>query len=121
MLRGLRTVKFPVRDLARAKAWYAEVVGHGPYFDEPFYVGFDVGGYELGLVPATEDEPPGALGAVAYWAVDDAEAAVARLLAMGARAHEPVRDVGGDIRIGAVLDPDGNVLGVIVNPHFTAG
>lgn len=119
MLGGLRTVKVPVRDLAAAKRWYTDVIGHGPYFDEPFYVGFDVGGYELGLVPADEDEDrPGADGVVAFWGVADPEAALARLLALGARPHEGLRDVGGGIVVASVLDPDGNVLGIIRNPHF---
>lgn len=120
MLKGLRTHKITASDLARAKRWYAEVLGYGPYFDEPFYVGFDVGGYELGIVPASGAEQPGVGGTVAYWGVDDADEAYARLIALGASAHEEVRDVGGGIRIGSVLDPDGNEFGVIYNPHFAA-
>lgn len=120
MLKGLRTHKVIVGDLARAKRWYASVLGHGPYFDEPFYVGFDVGGYELGLVPASGSEQPGVGGTVAYWGVDDADEAYTHLLALGATAHEPVSEVGGGIRIGSVLDPDGNEFGVIYNPNFLA-
>ena len=115
---GLRTAKYSARDLQRAKAWYAEVLGIAPYFDEPFYVGFEVGGYELGIVPeegAVTERPE---AGVAYWGVDDAPAAYARLLALGARDHEPVQDVGGGVRIGAVRDPFGNILGVVENPHF---
>jgi len=116
MLLGLRTVTYAVLDLARAKAWYTEVTGAAPYFDEPFYVGFSVGGFELGLVPAEGPSEPG--GATAYWGVDDADAAYDRLIALGATPHEPIQDVGGGIRIGAVRDPFGNVLGVVLNPHF---
>ena len=90
MFLGLRTVIYPAPDLAAAKAWYAGVLGQDPYFDEPFYVGFDVGGYELGLNPQAE-------AVEAYWGVDDADAALARLLESGA------------------------VLGVIENPHFRGG
>ncbi len=116
---GLRTAKYSARDLAAAKEWYRRVLGFDPYFDEPFYVGFNVGGYELGIVPddaAGVDRAEG--GGLAYWGVDDADAAHARLLGLGATAHEAVADVGGGIRIGAVRDPFGNILGIIENPSF---
>jgi predicted enzyme related to lactoylglutathione lyase len=118
MLLGLRTAIYIVPDLGRAKAWYADVLGFGPYFDEPFYVGFEVGGYELGLMPAEGAAAAGAGGVRVYWGVEDADAGLAHLLARGATAHEPVQDVGGGIRVASVLDPFGNVLGVIENPHF---
>lgn len=118
MLLGLRTALYPVADINRARSWYASVLGFDPYFDEPFYVGFEVGGFELGLIPADAHHQPGAGGVTAYWGVDDADAAVARLLVQGATVHEAVQDVGGGIRLGTVRDPDGNVLGVIYNPHF---
>lgn len=116
MLQGLRTVVYPVADLAAAKGWYMDLLGQGPYFDEPFYVGFNVGGYELGLVPA---EGGGDDASVTYWGVPDADAAYDSLLARGASPKAPMEDVGGGIRLGAVTDPSGNVLGVIYNPHFT--
>ena len=115
---GLRTVKYVVPDLPRAKAWYAEAFGVGPYFDEPFYVGFDIGGFELGLDPDMSNQGPGPGGSLAYWGVPDAAAALARLEAMGAPVHEPVQDVGGGIKVASVLDPFGNPLGIIENPHF---
>ena len=116
---GLRTAKYSARDLAAAKEWYRRVLGFDPYFDEPFYVGFNVGGYELGIVPddaAAVDRAEG--GGLAYWGVDDADAAHARLLGLGATAPEAIADVGGGIRIGAVRDPFGNILGIIENPSF---
>ncbi len=115
---GLRTAKYAVPDIAAGRAWYADVLGFGPYFDEPFYVGFDVGGFELGLVPEPDAARERPEAGVAYWGVDDAPAAYARLLALGASDFEPVQDVGGGIRIGAVRDPFGNILGVVENPHF---
>jgi len=115
---GLRTAVYPVDDLEKAKAWYGSVLETAPYFDTPFYVGFNVGGFELGLHPATATFKPGATGASTYWGVPDADAALARLLGLGAREHEAVQDVGGGIRVAAVLDPFGNVLGIIENPHF---
>jgi predicted enzyme related to lactoylglutathione lyase len=115
---GLRTARYTARDLAAAKAWYAEVLGFGPYFDEPFYVGFNVGGFELGITPDEHAAPERAEAGVAYWGVADAAAAHARLLQLGATDFEPIQDVGGGIRIGAVRDPFGNILGVIENPGF---
>ena len=115
MLLGLRTAIYPAPDLAKAKAWYSELVGAPPYFDEPFYVGFHVGGFELGLVP---DATPGADGAQPLWGVANADAAFARLLALGATQLEPVTDVGGGVKTAAVLDPFGNRLGIIENAAF---
>ena len=117
--KALMTAIYPTGDLAKAKAWYAEVFGVQPYFDQPFYVGFDIGGYELGLMPA---EPPvhqaGNLGVTAYWRVADCAAAHARVLALGARELSAVQDVGEGIKVSSVTDPDGNALGLIENPHF---
>lgn len=115
---GLRTAKYHAPDLARAKAWYTQVLGVEPYFDEPFYVGFNVGGFELGL-----DPDPGtggtAEGSVAvYWGVENAELGLSRLIALGATEHSALQDVGEGIRVASVLDPFGNVLGIIENPHF---
>jgi predicted enzyme related to lactoylglutathione lyase/uncharacterized protein YndB with AHSA1/START domain len=118
MLHGLRTVVLMVDDLAAARSWYAETLGFAPYFDEPFYVGFDVDGYELGLHPASEESRPGVGGATAYWAVDDVAAAQAALEARGATVLQPATEVGEGIVVGSVVDPFGNALGLIVNPHF---
>ena len=116
MFQGLRTVVYSAPQLAEAKAWYTQLLGQGPYFDQPFYVGFNVGGYELGLGPNAP--AAGQSGTETYWGVPDADAAYARLLALGAAARQPVRDVGGGIRLGTVTDPFGNLLGIIENPHF---
>lgn len=117
MLLGLRTAKYAAKDLDGAKQWYTKVLGFGPYFDQPFYVGFEVGGYELGIVP---DDEPGDSG-VAYWGVKNAADAFKRLIDMGARENEPIQDVGEGIKIGSVRDPYGNVFGIIENPHFKGG
>lgn len=114
MLQGLRTVVYEVVDLPAARAWYVALLGQTPYFDEPFYVGFNVGGYELGLM----SHEAAASASTTYWGVPNADAAWEQLLAMGATAHEPIHDVGDGIRLGAVIDPAGNRLGVIENPHF---
>lgn len=117
---GLRTAAYQVKDLAKAKAWYANVLGVQPYFDQPFYVGFNVGGYELGLTPVPDAGQKRSAAGIAYWGVEDARAAYQRLVDLGATPHEPVQDVGEGILIGAVCDPFGNVLGVIQNPNFKA-
>lgn len=117
MILGLRTVIYPAPDLARARQWYSEVLGQPPYFDQPFYVGFHVGGFELGLLP---DGTPGTGGPQPLWGVADAEAAHARLLALGATPLEPVAEVGEGIKVAAVTDPFGNRLGIIENPLFDA-
>lgn len=118
--QGLRTVVYNAPDLDKAKAWYSEALGVEPYLDEPFYVGFNVGGYELALDPDGQKARPDGAGVTAYWGVDDVQAEHDRLLAMGARTHQPVQDVGGGIQVAAVLDPFGNLVGLIHNPHFRA-
>jgi predicted enzyme related to lactoylglutathione lyase len=118
MFLGLRTAVYDAPDIAKAKAWYSKVLGEQPYFDQPFYVGFNVGGYELGLLPEKDAAAKRARAGVAYWGVEDAHAAYKRLVDMGASPLEEIQDVGGGILIGAVRDPFGNVLGIIQNPNF---
>jgi predicted enzyme related to lactoylglutathione lyase len=117
-LLGLRTNIYKVTDLARAKAWYKKLFGIEPYFDEPFYVGFNVGGFELGLDPDVSDQKPGPGGSVTYWGVASMDQAAKALKSAGAKFHSEPRDVGEGIVVAAVEDPFGNVLGLIENPHF---
>jgi predicted enzyme related to lactoylglutathione lyase len=117
---GLRTVIYRAPDLDRAKAWYSQALGIAPYFDQPFYVGFNVGGFELGLDPDLAASAVGAGGVTAYWGVANAGAVLERLLAQGAVPHAPLRDVGEGIKVATVLDPFGNVFGLIENPNFAA-
>ena len=119
MFQGLRTVIYHVNDLEKAKAWYSEAVGVKPYFDQPFYVGFNVGGYELGLDPDMAGVSKGN-NAVAYWGVIDAAIAYERMIGLGAKKHSDVTDVGSGICVATVTDPFGNVFGIIENPHFKA-
>ena len=116
---GLRTAIYHVADLARAKQWYSRAFGVEPYFDEPFYVGFNIGGYELGLDPNTEGVKPGPGGSVAYWGVPDAAKAVEQFTRAGATLTSPVQDVGEGIKVATVADPFGNLIGLIENPHFS--
>lgn len=117
MSQGLRTVVYAVSDLDRSKEFYTTLFEQKPYFDEPFYVGFNIGGYELGLVPEST-RPGGAGGVVAYWAVEDIQAAYHRAVELGATALETPNNVGGEIWVATVADPDGNPIGYIVNPDF---
>jgi catechol 2,3-dioxygenase-like lactoylglutathione lyase family enzyme len=111
---GLRTVIYPAPDLAAAKAAYSAVLGQEPYFDQPFYVGFNVAGYELGLDPGGDV----AVGPIAYWGVGSVTDAYATLLASGMTEHTQVQDVGDGIRVATLRDAGGNVFGIIENPHF---
>ena len=120
MVQGLATVIYRVRDLQAAKEWYARAFLTQPYFDEPFYVGFNVAGYELGLDPDQSEGSAGAGGGVAYWRVPEIDRAVAHFVSVGAEVIAPVQDVGGDIKVATVRDPFGNAIGIIENPHFQA-
>jgi predicted enzyme related to lactoylglutathione lyase len=119
MIKGLATAIYRVPDLARAKAWYTAAFGAAPYFDEPFYVGFTIGGYELGLDPDTSGGSAGPGGAVAYWRVEDIASAFAHFTSLGATVVAPIQEVGHSIKVATVADPFGNSIGLIENPHFT--
>ena len=115
---GLRTTVYRVGDLVAAKEWYSAAFGEAPYFDEPFYVGFNIAGYELGLMP---DETPAADktdNVLSYWGVEDINAEAARLKDLGATMDNDPMNVGGDIVVAELKDPWGNVLGLIYNPEF---
>ena len=112
MFKKLRTVIYHVEDIAKAMEWYAAITGIQPYFDEPFYVGFDVNGFELGLDPDMTGVTKGNQ-AVAYWAVDDINAVVKKLLEAGATIISPVTNVGGNIEVAVIQDPFGNAVGLI--------
>ena len=117
MFLGLRTVIYWVRDLAGAKAWYAQAFGVQPYYDTPYYVGFEIGGYELGLHPH-EGELTLGNNVLTYWGVPDIAAAHQHMLARGAAPRDAIQEVGEGIKVAAVTDPFGNVIGLIENPHF---
>ncbi len=115
---GLRTVIYQVGDIDKAKSWYGEAFKTKPYFDEPFYVGFTIMGYELGLQPeekAVSEKPASVL---AYWGVDHIDTEYDRLLQLGATIHEAPTNVGGELMVASVRDPWGNIIGLIYNPYF---
>ena len=118
MIQGLGTVIYHVPDVNRAKAWYAKVFNQSPYFDEPFYVGFNIAGYELGLHPSDGGTNAGRGGVVAYWRVPQLDPAVRHFVSAGATIVTAAMDVGDGIKVATVADPFGNAIGLIENPHF---
>jgi predicted enzyme related to lactoylglutathione lyase len=115
---GIKIVLHPVSDLAAAKAVYTALLGTPPQADAPYYVGFDVAGQHIGLVPG--GGPQGMTSPVAYWQVSDIEAKLAEVTAAGAIVHEAAHDVGGGRLVATVTDPDGNVLGLLQDPGAAA-
>jgi len=129
MLRGPATVNFFADDMEAARKWYAEVLGIEPYFERPgdgqpaAYYEFRIGDYqaELGIIdrryapPAAPDAPG---GAIVHWHVDDVAAALDRLLSLGATPYQPLTEHGPGFVTASVVDPFGNVLGVMYNAHY---
>jgi lactoylglutathione lyase len=115
--KGLRTVIYRVSDIKKATGWYTKVLGVEPYFNEPFYAGFNVAGYELGLQPEESEQPKGA-SVLTYWGIDDVAKTYENLLALGATEFEKPTEVGEGIIVAAVKDPWGNIFGIIHNPFF---
>lgn len=109
--KGIKTVLHPVTDLAAAKALYTALLGIDPQTEGPYYVGYDVEGQHVGLVPG--GGPQGMTSPVAYWEVADLDAKLAEVTAAGGTVTEPAREVGGGRRVATFTDPDGNVLGVL--------
>jgi len=116
MLQGLRTIVYPITDAAEAKRFYSALTGVEPYFDQPFYIGYNVGGYELGLDP--NGKPNAAQSASTYWGVANIESAHAKALAIGGKPGSAIQDVGDGIKVATIVDPFGNHVGLIENPHF---
>lgn len=116
---GLRTTVYKVQDLTKAKEWYITAFQTQPYFDEPFYVGFNISGYELGLLPEEKPVADKTDNTISYWGVKDIHKEYKRIIELGAREHEKPTNYGEELMIASVKDPWGNVVGLIYNPHFT--
>ena len=114
MTEGIKTIIYPVKDLARAKALFSRLLGGQPDMDAPYYVGFSVGGQHIGLAPQGHSQ--GMTGPVGYWEVDDIKKSLKLLLNAGAHAQQEVKDVGGGKLIASVKDADGNVTGLMQSP-----
>lgn len=127
-LRGIATISFYAEDIAAARAWYIDLLGIQPYFqrpdaEDPAYIEFRIGDYqhELGIIDQRY-EPPGAAtspgGAVVFWHVDDIEAMLERLISMGAKPYDPLTKREAGFVTASVIDPFGNILGIMYNPHY---
>lgn len=112
MLKGIKTIVYHVSNLEEAKLWYSEIFGIKPYFDESFYVGFNIGGFELGLDPSSE-EYSGGNNSITYWNVEQIDAAFANFKSKNVIIHQKIHAVGDGIRLGSIRDPFGNVIGLI--------
>ncbi len=115
---GLRTASYKVGDLNKAKEWYTKAFKTEPYFDEPFYVGFNIGGYELGLMPEEKPTTDKAESSVAYWGVENINDAYQYFMNLGAIKDQEPTNVGGELMVASVRDPWGNIIGLIYNPEF---
>lgn len=115
---GLRTTIYKVGDLKDAKEWYSKAFLLDPYFDEAFYVGFNICGYELGLLPEEASSENKADSVLSYWGVENIQTAYKHFLELGATAHEAPNNVGGELMVASIKDPWNNVVGLIYNPYF---
>jgi predicted enzyme related to lactoylglutathione lyase len=128
MLRGLTTVSFWADDVAAARQWYSALLGIDPYFERPdsehpSYVEFRLGDYqhELGIIDrsyAPKGAAAGPGGAVIFWHVDDVTATLEKLMAMGAKEYEPLTNREAGFITASVVDPFGNILGLMYSPHY---
>lgn len=123
ILRGLATVNFYASDHDGAKKWYSEFLGIEPYFNVPGYFEFRIGDYqqELGIIDsnyAIEGYSSKPSGALINWHVDDLKATFDRLISMGATEYQPITDRTEGFVTASVVDPFGNILGIMSNPHY---
>ncbi len=114
MNTSVRTIIYPVKDVARAKALFSALLGVNPYADQPYYVGFRVDGQEIGLDPNGHQN--GITMPVDYYHVDDIQKSLQELVKTGAQVHQEVRDVGNGRLIAIAKDADGNLIGLLQDP-----
>ncbi len=118
LFKGLRTTVYKVSNLSEAKDWYSKAFKTEPYFDEAYYVGFNIMGYELGLLPVEEENQKRGDNTLSYWGVENIQEVFDYLLKLGAEVHEEPMNVGGELMTASVLDPWKNEIGIIFNPYF---
>lgn len=117
-LLGIRTTIYKVTEVEKATEWYTKAFGVDPYFVKPFYVGFNIAGYELDIHPDTTPASEKSDNVLSYWGVEEVASVYAHLLSLGATELEKPTNVGGEIVVAAVKDPWGNAVGLIYNPEF---
>ena len=115
---GLRTTVYNVSNLSEAKKWYSRAFKTKPYFDESFYVGFNIMGYELGLLPQEQKDENKGTNTLSYWGVENILEVYDHLIQLGATEHENPNNVGGELMVASVFDPWQNLIGIIYNPYF---
>jgi predicted enzyme related to lactoylglutathione lyase len=115
---GLRTTIYKVGNIQKATEWYSKAFETNPYFNEPYYVRFNIQGYELGLQPEENPTLDKIESVVAYWGVENIQQTFDRLIELGASENEKPYNVGGEIMTATVKDPFGNIIGLIYNPEF---
>lgn len=113
-LLGIRSVIYPVDDVETSKKWWTKALGIDPYFDEPFYTGYNIGGFELGLFPAGIQEN----GPVTYWGVDDIESSFRHFTQNDAVVVRGIEEVGAGIKVAILRSATSEIFGLIFNPHF---
>ncbi|EDP72266.1 hypothetical protein FBALC1_14232 [Flavobacteriales bacterium ALC-1] len=118
LMLGLRTTIYMVSDIVEATEWYTKAFNTKPYFNEPFYIGFNIGGYELGLQSEERDINSKTENVFSYWGVNDINEAYEHLINLGGTKHEEPNDVGDDILVASLYDPWNNIIGIIYNPNF---
>ncbi|WP_233357747.1 VOC family protein [Haloflavibacter putidus] len=115
---GLRTTIYKVADIEKARDWYERAFETKAYFDEPYYVGFNIGGYELGLQREEGKKAEKIESVVSYWGVEKIQEVYDRLISLGATENEKPYNTGGEMMTATLKDPFGNVIGLIYNPYF---
>ena len=108
MIQGMQTIIYPVKDIAQARALFRALLGTDPYTDGPYYVGFRLGGQEIGLDPHGHRQ-----GMTGYWHIADIRATLQSLLDAGAQVIEDVKAVGPGRLTASVRDPNGNIIGLL--------
>lgn len=117
--KGIKTIIYPVKDVARAKKFYTELLGTAPFVEGPYYIGFKVGDQDIGLDP--NGHAQGMTGPLAFVHVDDIRQSLRSLLEAGAQVQQDVRDVGGGRLVASVIDGDGNAIGLLSDPSAPSG
>jgi predicted enzyme related to lactoylglutathione lyase len=123
-VRGISTISLWAADHGAAVKWYSELLGTKPYFERPGYVEFRIGDYqtEVGIIDSNYAPhltfPGSPSGAVVYWHVDDVQEMFKAVLGMGAKELEAPQDRGHGFVTATVVDPFGNILGIMYNPHY---
>jgi predicted enzyme related to lactoylglutathione lyase len=108
MNKGIKTVIYPVKDMAQATSLFRKFLGADPYADQPYYVGFKIGDQDIGLVPSGSNT-----GMTAFYHIDDIKNSLQILLDAGAKVIQEIKDVGQGRLIASVKDKDGNLIGLV--------